>query len=558
MKNTIKITLSHNIVKEYPKGISLGEISETNYPNPPYPFLGALVDNIPKELRTKLNHDCHVVFIDMRDRDGILIYKRGLCFVLIRACKELFADRELIILHSISKGFFCEFSPQIRLNREILQRIERKMVEIINSNEPFIKKNMPLEEAIELFEESGNFDKVRLFRYRRKNSVHIYKCGQMIDYFYGFMPPNTSCLKNFEIVNYPPGFILRFPSPQLPDIIPSFIENRKLFDIYYEHKKWCRILDVADIGSLNDVIARGEINEFIRIAEALHEKKAAHIADLIKQEADRIKLILIAGPSSSGKTTFAQRLSVQLKVNGLKPVSIHLDDYFRNREETPKDEHGDYDFEALEAIDVDLFNEHLLRLINGEEVLLPSFNFTRGCSETSNRRIKITSGQLLIVEGIHGLNEKLTESIPRANKFKIYVSALTQLNIDNHNRIPTTDNRLIRRIVRDHQFRSYHALDTLRRWPSVRRGEEKNIFPFQEEADVMFNSALVYELGVLRTFVEPLLEEIDTSHPEYSEARRLLRFVGYCLPVGTDEIPPNSILREFIGATYFIRLPEID
>jgi uridine kinase len=367
------------------------------------------------------------------------------------------------------------------------------------------------------------------------------------------MTPRTGYLKCFGLKFYLPGFILRYPQKESPTTLPTFVEQRKLANVYYEFEHWGKVLEIEDVASLNTQINSGRTGELIRIAEALHEKKLAQLADEITKDRGRVRVILIAGPSSSGKTTFAQRLCIQLRVNGLRPIAIGTDDYFVDREHTPVDEKGEPDFEALEALDLELFNQHLIRLIQGEEVEIPIFNFQTGTREPKGEIISAKDDQPIIIEGIHGLNERLTSEIPKDRKFKIYISALTQLNVDNHNRIPTTDNRLLRRIVRDNQFRSHDAKATIRQWPSVRRGEERNIFPFQEDADAMFNSALAYELAILKRYAEPLLRAISKDDPEFPEAKRLLKFLSYILPMEDSDVPLNSILREFIGASCFAR-----
>jgi uridine kinase len=365
------------------------------------------------------------------------------------------------------------------------------------------------------------------------------------------MVPSTGYLKTFELRFYAPGLILRFPEKHKPEEIPEFIEQRKLFNIFREFEHWGKIMDLSDVSHLNDAISEGRVNELIRIAEALHEKKIAQIADMITESGTKKKLVLIAGPSSSGKTTFAQRLSIQLRVNGLRPVAISLDDFFRNREDNPKDESGEYDFETIDAIDIDTFNRVMTSLIKGEEVEIPTYNFNTGMREWRGKKLKIEDDQIIIVEGIHGLNERLSKNIPRDQKFKIYISALTHLSVDNHNRIPTSDLRLIRRMVRDYQFRSADALSTIKRWDSVRRGEDRYIYPFQEEADIMFNSSLVYELCILKKVALPQLLKVSNDVNEYIEAKRLIKFLNYFLPVEFADIPNNSILKEFIGGSCF-------
>jgi uridine kinase len=492
-----------------------------------------------------------VDFIDLTHDDGMRIYRRSLNFILIKAVNDLFPERKVIICHSISKGLYCEIEGETELTLEEVEMIEKRMRELVEQKIPFVKKIMSLTDAKEMFKNIDRMDRYNAVEHRNKPYVTIYDCDGFEDYFYGYMVPDTSYLKYFKLKYYHSGLIMLYPQNINPEEIPPFKEQKKLFSIFKEYKNWLRILGAANVGSLNDIVKKGCINEIIRISEALHEKKIAQIADMIAFNKDKKKVILIAGPSSSGKTTFAHRLSIQLRVNGLRPVTVSLDDYFVDRENTPKDEDGEYDFEALEAIDLKLFNKHLAQLIEGEEVDVPIFNFPKGCREKYTRKLKIDDDQLLIIEGIHGLNDKLTASIPKSKKFKIYISALTSMNIDDHNRIPTTDTRFIRRIVRDHQFRGCSAVNTINRWPSVRRGEEKNIFPFQEESDVMFNSSLIFELGVLKVLAEPLLMEIDQSQPEYSEAKRLIEFLGNFLPIDSKEIPTNSIIREFIGGSCF-------
>ncbi|MCX7842609.1 MAG: nucleoside kinase [Clostridia bacterium] len=547
----IRVKLFDGSEKEVPEGISLFELSRDYEKFYKSTIVAAKVDNDIKELNFRLYSDCRVEFIDMTTDDGLRIYCRSLCFILIKAVHDLFPDRKVVISHSISKGAFCEVKGGTELTVEEVGRIEARMRELVEAKIPFVKRITSLKAAKELLRKAGRMDRLHAVEHRDKPYVTVYSLDGLDDYFYGYMLPDTGYVKVFEVKHYAHGLILRFPDKSNPDALPEFFEQRKLFNIFMENKRWNRILGIENIGMLNDIIKDGKSSEIIRVAEALHEKKIAQIADMIAFNEDKKRVVLIAGPSSSGKTTFANRLSIQLKVNGLKPVTISLDDYFVDRDRTPVDESGDYDFEALEAIDVALFNKHLEDLIAGNEVEIPIFNFPNGCREPAGRKLRIDEDNILVIEGIHGLNERLTASIPREKKFKIYVSALTSMNIDNHNRIPTTDARIIRRIVRDHQFRGCSAINTIKRWPSVRRGEEKNIFPFQEHADVMFNSSLVYELGVLKTMAEPLLAEIDNSYPEYSEAKRLIEFLSYFLAIESREIPFNSIIREFMGGSCF-------
>ena len=557
MSATVKVKIYNGEEIEVEKNTKLIDLKKLVLPNPPRPVMGAIVNNMVSDLQADIKDDCTVSFIDSSNSDGCRMMIRGLKMMLARAVEELFPDREIKFLHSLSKGLFCRWASGELMLREEIKLLENKMKEYAKKDIPFIRTEVTKEEAMDIFSRSGKSDKVDLIKFRRKKLMKIYSCDGYTDYFFGRLPYSTGDLKIFKLKPYPPGILMRFPCGNSPDKIPPFEDQKKLMSIYSESKHWGEILEVSDVAALNSIIMKGEVNEFIRVAEALHEKKIAKIADLISHHIDHLKVILIAGPSSSGKTTFSQRLSVQLKVNGLHPVGISLDDYFVSKEETPRDEDGNYDFDHIDAIDIDLFNEHLQLLLLGEEVMIPRFDFQTGSRISNARKMKLSKKNILIAEGIHGLNERLTETIPAENKFKIYISALTQLNLDNHNRIPTTDTRLIRRIVRDSQFRNHTALETLQQWPSVRRGEERFIFPYQEEADVMFNSAILYELSVLKAFVEPLLKVIPPDVPEYAEAKRLLSFTGNFLAVGTDEIPPNSILREFIGATCFFKVEVI-
>lgn len=549
--NLIKVTMPNGVEKEVVEGISLLELSKDCKDDYKSVIVAAKVDNDIKELSFHLYNNAKVEFIDLTNDDGMRIYRRSLCFVLIKAVNDIFPDRKVTISHSISKGIFCEINGDSQLTDTEVSEIEARMNELIKQKIPFIKRIMSKDEAKVIFSKTGRIDRFRAIEYRKKPYVTIYNCDGYEDYFYGYMAHDTGCLEKFALKYYAPGLILMFPEKSNPDVIPKFKEQKKLFTIFKEYKNWGRILGVANVGQLNTIVKEGNVNELIRVGEALHEKKIAQIADMIVFNKNKKRVVLIAGPSSSGKTTFAHRLAIQLKVNGLRPVTISLDDYFVDREHTPMDENGDYDFEALEAIDILLFNQHLASLIRGEEVGIPIFNFPNGCRENFFRKLKIDDDQLLIIEGIHGLNEKLTSSIPKESKFKIYVSAITSMSIDDHNRIPTTDSRMLRRIVRDFQFRGCSAVNTINRWPSVRRGEEKNIFPFQEEADVMFNSALPFELGLLKVLAEPLLADVNSSQSEYSEARRLIEFLTNFVPIESKEVPLNSIIREFIGGSCF-------
>ncbi|MBS4024516.1 MAG: nucleoside kinase [Clostridia bacterium] len=542
----ISVTLEQGQEIQVEPGTTLLEISKTHAAGGASLITGAIINNRLTNLDFQVNEKAKIKFLDVTTLLGHRTYVQSLCFVFIRAAREIIPGCRVMVEHSLAKGLYCEIKGE-SITLAKVKAIEARMKKIVAANEPFEKVILSKEEAMEIFQRDNRDDKVRMLTYLNKPMVHIYKCGWMYDFFYGYMVPTTGCLKLFALQFHLPGVIIQFPLPENPASIPQYVPQPKLAKIFYEAERWSEIMEIETVQDLNDLVERGETAQVIRVAEALHEKKIANIADAIYDHKERGNIILIAGPSSSGKTTFAQRLMVQLMVNGLKPFAISMDDYFVNREDTPRDEKGEHDFEALEAIDIELFNDHLTLLIQGLEIEMPTFNFKTGSREYRGHKVKIRPNQPIIIEGIHGLNEKLTYSIPQDHKFKIYISALTQLNIDNHNRIPTTDARKIRRLVRDHQFRGNDALTTLKIWPSVRRGEDKNIFPYQEEAGIMFNSALIYELAVLRPYAEPLLKAIGPEHEEHVEASRLLRFLSYFLPLAPEHIPSNSIIKEFIG-----------
>ncbi len=549
MADNIKVRIDGREI-DIEKGISLLKLSEL-YGNKESLIVAAKVDNHLRELNEKVNQNCTIEFIDLTNSDGNRIYRRSLSFVFIRAAMEILPGCHVTVEHSLSKGLYCEIHYKRAILDSDAQQIEARMKEIINEDVPLTKKSIPLEEAKKIFAELKMESKVRLLKFRESPNINIYECGWLKDYFYGYMVPSTGFLKLFKLQYYMPGVIIQFPEKSNPNVVPEFEEQSKLASIFRESEKWGHIMKIEYVANLNEIIEKKEYPELIRIAEGLHEKKIVEIADRIKDNNKRI--ILIAGPSSSGKTTFAQRLSIQLKVNGLRPIALSIDDYFVDRQHTPRDEEGNYDFESIDAVDIELFNKHLEILIQGEEVEIPTFNFLKGEREYKGKKLKITEDQPIIIEGIHGLNDKLTVEIPKEKKYKIYISALTQLNIDDHNRIPTTDSRLLRRIVRDSKHRGNDALKTLRQWNSVRKGEEKNIFPFQEEADIMFNSVLAYELAVIKKYAEPLLLEISDKEPEYVEAKRLLKFLNYFLSIEDDSsVPQTSIMKEFIGGSCFV------
>ena len=512
-------------------------------------IVAAKVNNKFKELDYIVKEDDVVEFIDLSNPDGARIYNRSVSFLFIKAVYDLF-KMEVIVKHSLSKGLYCEFTNGYTLSSVDLVKIRERMNELVELDLPFSKKSIDKSEAINLFDSLGYESKAALLKYRTEEKVNFYSLDGYFDYYYGYMVPSTGYLTKFELVFYKPGVVLMFPTENSPYEVPAFEEQQLIHYVHEEAERWGDILKVSYVSNLNEMIDSGNAGKIIRANEALHEKKIGHIADMITTSKRRV--VLIAGPSSSGKTTFANRLKVQLNVNGLDPITISTDDYFVDREFTPRDEKGEYDFEAIEAVDVELFNKHLNMLLEGQSVVVPTFNFKIGKKEYVSEEISIREDQPIIIEGIHGLNDTLTRDIFRKDKFKIYVSALTQLNVDSHNRVPTTDTRIIRRMVRDSSFRGHSPIRTIQMWRSVRRGEERNIFPYQESADVVFNSALVYELAILKKHIVPKLKEITRDMPEYSEANRLLKFLEYFNSIEDDNMIPNtSILKEFIGNSCF-------
>ena len=510
-----------------------------------------IINNKVKELSYEITKNCEIKFLDTTSEDGSRVYFRTMSLIFIMACKDLFQNSRVTIEHSLSGGLYCEVYKDSVLTEDDVNQIKQRMLEIINMDYEIKKISTNKQSAIEIFEKYGMNEKADLLKYKEYDDVKIYKCNEYIDHFYGHMLPSTGYIKIFDIKKYQGGVVILGPSEENKELANKFIPKPKLSNIYYEAERWSELIGVDKVTTLNKIIENNEYGNIIRIVEALHEKKLSQIADIIKEKQKRV--ILIAAPSSSGKTSFAHRLSIHLRVNNLKPVSISLDDYFMDREKTPLDEYGNYDFESIYAIDLERFNSDLQKLLNGEEISLPRFNFKLGKREESGKKLKIKENQPIILEGIHGLNPMLTSSIPNEDKFKIYISALTQLNLDDHNRIPTTDLRLIRRMVRDYNFRGYSAEHTIMQWDSVRRGEKKNIFPYQEEADVIFNSACVYELAVLKAYAKPLLEQIDGNSKAYIEANRLLKFLQYFVELNdVSDIPSTSILREFIGGSKIV------
>ena len=543
-----------NKSKSFPIGISLLDVYSGFDLDMPYGPVSARVNNKVESLNFRIYNNKDVEFLDITSSSGMRTYIRSLCFVLCKAVEDLYPSGSIALEHPVSKGFYCQLKLDRSIGLDDVQRIKQRMKEIIADNLPFERFEKHTTEVVELFRQKGMDDKVHLLETSGNLYSYYYTLGNTIDYYYGSLLPSTGYIHLFDLVKYYDGLLLQVPNRQNPQKLEEIVKQEKMLEVFKEHRRWNQILGVSTVGDFNKACIAGHATELINVSEALQEKRISQIADEIFNRGQKgcpVKLILISGPSSSGKTTFSKRLSVQLMANGLRPYPVSLDDYFVNRVDTPKDENGNYDYESLYALDLDFFNQQLKALLNGEEVELPRFNFSTGIREMSGRRLKLDENMILILEGIHALNPELTPHIPAESKFKIYVSALTTILLDNHNYIPTTDNRLLRRIIRDFKYRGYSAEDTISRWPSVRAGEDKWIFPYQENADVMFNSALLFELAIIKDYAEPILRKVPNNRPEYSEAYRLRKFLEFFVPLQDKELPPTSLLREFLGGSSF-------
>ncbi|MFA7576815.1 MAG: nucleoside kinase [Candidatus Muiribacteriota bacterium] len=552
-KKKVKINIVNLKKVEVEEGMSLKNLVKDFYKGKEKVF-GATVDNKHRTLDFEIKKDSEIEFLTYSTTYGKEIYKRSLSFILIHSVRELYKNGRLEIHHSLGNAFYYDLTIDIPVGEKVVNQIKDKMNEVIKSGKEFERFELLIKDAIELFRKEGYFDKVRLLEnVRNLDKVALYKLGDYIDINYGPLVPDASYIDIYDLKQYNAGILLCFPDPVNPKTITPQKYHTKLFDIYQESKKWTKILEITNVGRLNQIIKNSDISDYIKINEVLHEKKISAIADEITKKSKEVRIILIAGPSSSGKTTFSKRVKTHLQVNGLFPVTISLDDYFVNREDNPKDEDGNFDFESIHSLDLKLLNKHMVALLKGEEVPIPKFDFTKGKRSKEVHPLRINENQIIIIEGIHGLNDELTSAIDSKNKYKIYISPLTQLCLDDYNRISTTDCRLIRRMVRNHQLRNYPASETLDRWASVRRGEEINIFPFQESADIMFNSSLFYEIPVLKKFAVPLLEEITRDDKNFAKADSLLKFLSLfkSAELSIEEIPPTSLLREFIGGSSF-------
>ena len=534
--------------------VSLLDLSKEYQKEYQAPIVLAYIDGRLAELTKSVDNDCEISFVTTADSIGHQTYRRSAVFLMLKAMKDITNACDNVrvsVNYSIHNALYCELKSEgsVKVSESLMGQLKQRMEELVEQAIPITKENLDTREVVNMFHDLGMVDKEQLLKYRRVSKTNIYTIQDYKNYFYGYMVPSTDYIKYFDVKMYEDGFLLELPNKAEPNKISEFKPQPKLFEILKQAEQWGDMLEVGTVGALNDLISKGGMNEMILVQEALMEKNIGNIANRIAKE--NKKIVLIAGPSSSGKTTFSHRLSIQLRANGLHPHPIAMDNYFVNRENTPLDEEGNYNFECIDAIDVKQFNEDMYNLLAGKTVPMPTFNFKLGKREYKGNTKTIGEDDVLVIEGIHGLNPKMSESLAADDKFQIYISALTQLNIDEHNRIPTTDGRLIRRIVRDAKHRGTSAQDTIAMWYSVRRGEEQNIFPFQENADAMFNSALIYEQAVLKQYAEPLLFAIPQDSSEYHEAKRLLKFFEYFLPVGSDNIPNNSIIREFIGGSCF-------
>jgi len=534
-----------------PVGFTLEEFFDMLELDMPYGCTSAKVNNKVEGLHYTLFGDKDVEFLDVTSSSGLRTYTRSLFFVLYKAVHDLFPVAKLRIDTPVSNGYYCRLNGLVGgVTEEVVNRLRQKMQEIIAADLPYHRVCCPAEEAIRLFREHGMEDKAQLLEGYGNIYTYYYTLGGTPDYFYGSLLIRTGQITLFDVVPFCDGVLLRIPDPEHPMQLMPMVEQRKMFGVFQEQHRWQQILGISTVGELNKANREGRTSDLINVSEALQEKKISQLADRISAQPEK-RVILIAGPSSSGKTTFSKRLAVQLWACGKKPVAIELDNYFVDREKTPLDENGEYDFESIEAMNMELLNRQMNALLQGEEVELPKYNFQTGRSEMSGNKLRLTPDMLLIFEGIHALNPLLTKEISEVSKFRIYASALTTLLLDDHNYVPTTDNRLLRRIVRDYKYRGYSAAETIRRWPSVRAGEKKWIFPYQEEADEMFNTALLFELSALREQALPLLEQVPECEPEYTEAYRLRKFLSYLNPISTHALPPTSLLREFLGGSTF-------
>ncbi len=552
MEKMIKVDCRNGLVKEYPENTTLLEVAESFKNEFNYPIIVAKVNNVMEELSYALTRRCEVRFYDRSSVYGHTVYSHGVHFLLIVAVKKVLGNEtEVIIQHSIDKGVYCEIVNK-EINKEIIKKIEDKMFEIVKQNYNFVKLSVSRKDAMEFFRKKKQFDKVDVFKYISNTYINLYRLDEYYDYFFSEMPYSTKVLDDFKLTYIKDnGFVLSYPSVNNPKITEDYSHHKMLFDAFLNYTNMGKTVGISNAADLNRIVSQGKYNEVIQLAEANYNSQLANIADIIHKKMGKIKIVLLAGPTSSGKTTTARKLQVYLRTRGFKTHSISIDDYFYNRKDTPRKANGDYDFESIRAVDTDLFNKHLVKLLNGEKVLLPEYNFILGEREYNGRSLQLGESDIVIIEGLHALNPELTLAVDEDNKFKIYISPLTQLNIDNHNRIHTSDTRRLRRIIRDNKYRGRDAAYTLKSWQHILEGEEEYVFPYQQTADIIINSALIYELGVLKTYAEPLLFSVNENDEVYPEAIRLINFLRNFLPIPSDDVPQASVLREFIGGSCF-------
>ena len=552
MEKLIKVEYKEGLIKEYPENTSLSEIAHSFQSRYNYPILIAKVDNVIEELAYNVTKKCSIDFYDRSSIFGHTVYSHGVHFLMIVAIKKVLGnDAEVIIQHSIDKGVYCEIVNK-EINKDIIKQIESKMEELVKQDYNFIKLSVSRKDAMNFFRKKKQNDKVEVFKYISNTYINLYRLDEYYDYFFSEMPYSTRVLDEFKLTYIKDnGFVLSYPTINNPKYTDDYSHHKMMFDAFLDYTNMGKTVGISNAADLNNIVSLGKYNDVIQLAEANYNSQLAKTADIIYNKKDKVKIILLAGPSSSGKTTTARKLEVYLKARGFKTHSISTDDYFLNRIDTPKKANGDYDFESLKAVDTDLFNKHLLKLLAEEKVLMPEYNFVLGEREYKGRTLQLGENDIVIIEGLHALNPELTLAIDDSNKFKIYISPLTQLNIDNHNRIHTSDTRRLRRIIRDNKYRGWNAADTLRNWKNILEGEEEYVFPYQNKADIIINSALIYELGVLKTYAEPLLFSVNEDDEVYPEAIRLINFLRNFLPIPSDDVPKESVLREFIGGSCF-------
>lgn len=552
MEKLVKVEFNDGVIREYPENTTLYDIAKSCQHEFAYPILIAKVDNELEELTYKVVRKCKVQFYDRGSIVGHSVYSSGVHFLMVVAIKKVLGDdAEVIIQHSIDKGVYCEMVNK-EVNKDIISKIEAKMQEIADASYNYIKISVARRDAINFFKKKKQLDKVKVLKYISNSFVNLYRLDEYYDYFFGVMPYNTKVIDDFKLTYIKDnGFVLSYPSIRNPKYTEDYSHHTMLFDAFLNYTEMGRTVEISNVADLNEIVSTGKYNDVIQLSEAHYNSQLANVAEMINQRKDKVKFILLAGPSSSGKTTTSRKLEVYLRARGFKTHSISIDDYFYNRTDTPKKPNGEGDFESLRAVDTDLFNKHLLKLLDGEKVLLPEYNFILGEREYKKKWLQLKENDIVVIEGLHALNPELTMAIEESNKFKIYISPLTQLNIDNHNRIHTSDTRRLRRIIRDNKYRGYNASDTLKSWSSILEGEEENVFPYQNDADVIINSALIYELGVLKTYAEPLLFSVSEDDETYPEAIRLINFLRNFLPIPSDDVPKESVLREFIGGSCF-------